>query len=66
MDAPLWMFLVPFVYMLPAMIAYRRDHMNRASILIVNLFFGWTMIGWVVCLAWSVSSNVNQKRGEAT
>ena len=45
-------------YFLPNIIAYFRNHRNFNPIFIINLFFGWTVIGWIVCLAWSLSSNV--------
>ena len=40
-------------YFLPAVIASMRSHRNTAPILIVNAVFGWTLIGWVGCLAWA-------------
>jgi hypothetical protein len=43
------------LYLLPGIIASARKHKNRDPIFIVNLFFGWTFIGWVGCLAWSLS-----------
>lgn len=43
-------------YFLPSIIAGLRKHPNGAAIGIVNTFLGWTLIGWVVALAWSVTS----------
>jgi hypothetical protein len=43
-------------YFLPTMIAIFRPHHQCASIAVINLFFGWTFIGWVIALAWSVSA----------
>jgi hypothetical protein len=43
------------LYFLPAFIASKRKHKNKDPIFIINLFFGWTLIGWVACLAWSLS-----------
>ena len=43
------------LYLLPAAIASARHHRNAGPIFIVNLVFGWTLIGWVVCLAWAFS-----------
>ena len=43
---------------MPAIIAAQRGHVNANSIFVMNLFFGWTIIGWVGCLAWSVSGTV--------
>ena len=41
-------------YFAPALIAYMRHHKNREAIGILNLIFGWTGIGWVLCLVWSI------------
>ena len=38
------------VYFLPALIAALRRHHNQNAIFLTNLFFGWTVIGWVVAL----------------
>ena len=42
-------------YFTPSAVAIFRGHANLAPILVVNIFAGWTCIGWVVALAWSVS-----------
>ena len=47
--------LVVCVYLLPVLIACSRNHPQTAPIAIINMFFGWTLIVWVGCLAWSVS-----------
>jgi Superinfection immunity protein len=39
------------LYWLPTIAAYRRHVPSAASVLIINLFLGWTLIGWVVALA---------------
>jgi RsiW-degrading membrane proteinase PrsW (M82 family) len=41
---------------LPVIIAAVQNHHNGLSILVVNLFLGWTIVGWVVALAWAVST----------
>jgi Superinfection immunity protein len=46
------------LYWLPTILARRRHHNNALSITLVNFFFGWTFIGWVVALVWSASDNV--------
>ncbi len=38
------------LYLMPSVVAYNRDHRNTASILMLNLFLGWTFVGWVVSL----------------
>ncbi|MBS4004989.1 MAG: hypothetical protein ACJAVZ_002047 [Afipia broomeae] len=45
-----------FIYLLPAFIAYQRWHTNRHAILVINLFLGWSIIGWLGALIWSATS----------
>lgn len=46
--------IVSFViYFLPTIIASKKSVGN--SVLVINLFLGWTLIGWVVALAMAVS-----------
>jgi len=41
-------------YLLPWAIAVLRDLRTHVSVLLVNLFLGWTIIGWVVALVMSL------------
>lgn len=41
-------------YLLPSIIASSRRHRNGWGILILNLLLGWTIIGWIAALIWSV------------
>ncbi len=43
------------LYFLPSIIAVARSHRQVGPIVVINFFLGWTLIGWVLCLAWSVS-----------
>jgi hypothetical protein len=43
-------------YFAPTIIACSRGHKNLAPIVVVNVFLGWTFIGWVVALCWSFTS----------
>jgi hypothetical protein len=40
-------------YFLPSIIGFGREHQHRVPILLVNLFLGWTLIGWVAALVWA-------------
>ena len=44
-------------YFLPFLIALMRARPNTGAIFILNLFLGWTLVGWVVALVWAVSTN---------
>jgi hypothetical protein len=46
------------LYLLPTIIAVRRGKANTAAIALVNIFLGWTFIGWFVALLWAVSNQV--------
>lgn len=43
-------------YFLPTVIAVNRRHHQIGPIAIVNIFLGWTFIGWVVAFAMSLSA----------
>jgi Superinfection immunity protein len=38
---------------LPTLVAKSRNHPNVLPIFLVNLFFGWTFVGWVISLVWA-------------
>ena len=48
--------MVILVYFLPTAAAATASHPSEQAIFILNLFFGWTVIGWLVALGWAVSS----------
>ena len=47
--------LILGIYFLPDWIAQSRGHPNRGSIFVLNLFLGWTFLGWVAALIWANS-----------
>ncbi len=53
--AILLILLIAF-YFLPTIIAANRHHPNSVAIFCINLFLGWSLIGWVVALVWAVSA----------
>ena len=44
------------LYFLPTLIASGRNLHSRFGILLLNLFLGWTFIGWVAALLWAVTA----------
>ena len=48
--------IATLIYFLPALIAFARGHQSRVAILLVNFFFGWSGLGWIVALIWSLSA----------
>lgn len=55
------LFVIAILYFLPSVIASRRKNKSANSIFVVNLFLGWTLLGWVIALAWSVSNQEEKK-----
>jgi Superinfection immunity protein len=45
------------MYFLPTIIALARSKRDIVGILLLNLFLGWTMIGWVVALVWALKTD---------
>jgi hypothetical protein len=51
----LLLLLVVGIYFLPSIVGYNKKNAN--AICILNLFLGWTFIGWVVALVWATSKD---------
>lgn len=60
MDPSLALFLVAgislAIYFAPTLIALKRGHTSAGGIFALDFFLGWTLVGWVVALAWSMSA----------
>jgi len=50
------------VYFIPTIIAVAQHVKNITGIVLLNIFAGWTFVGWVIALIWSV---VDQKQVKA-
>lgn len=47
--------VIVLAYFLPCLVAASRHKAHAGGVLLVNLFFGWTFIGWIIALAMAVS-----------
>ena len=45
--------IIVLIYFLPGLIGRKKN--DAASIALLNLFLGWTLIGWVIALIWALS-----------
>lgn len=61
--------LSTYFYFLPTYIADINHHRKTTTILIINLFFGETVIGWIIPLIWALNDenlavdvNINRKQ----
>ena len=53
---------IAVLYMVPSIIAYNRNHNERNAIIVLNIFAGWTVVGWIIAIVWAVTSDIKKKR----
>lgn len=55
----LFIYVAIFIlYFWPSILAYRFNHKKNAdAIFLLNLFLGWTFIGWIIALIWSTTKD---------
>jgi hypothetical protein len=46
------------MYFLPSIIALIKSKRDTLAIFLLNLFLGWSVIGWVVALIWAAKQDV--------
>ncbi len=42
------------VYFIPSVVGFVRCKQNGYAIFLCNLFLGWSVVGWLAALVWSV------------
>ena len=47
-----------FMYFLPSIIALMRSKQDIFAIFLLNLFLGWSVVGWIVALVWAFKHDV--------
>ncbi len=52
-------FIVLALYFLPSLVAVARKVTNQGSVVVINLFLGWTFVGWVIALAMACRTRRN-------
>lgn len=53
---------VLFFYFLPSVVGVLHGKSNGFAIGILNLFLGWTLVGWVVALVWALTKDREPNR----
>ena len=43
------------IYFIPLIVAISEQRPNTSAIGALNLFLGWTFVGWVVALVWAMT-----------
>jgi len=49
------------IYFVPTFIAARRGHHNQGAIFALNIFLGWTFVGWVIALVWALAKRPDEQ-----
>jgi Superinfection immunity protein len=47
-------------YIAPTVIAFGRQHRDRKAIAALDIAGGWTLVGWVVALLWSMTVDTKE------
>lgn len=53
--AAIFGYIGTYIYMFPSILAASRQHPQFLPILLINLFFGETIIGWIGALIWATT-----------
>lgn len=57
------LFFILFIsYFIPTFVAYNRKKSNTVLIFALNLFLGWSLIGWLAALIWALSNKENSQQ----
>lgn len=48
------------VYLLPSVVAASTRHRHTALIVLLNIFLGWTIAGWLIAFVWALVNPVRR------
>ncbi len=58
-DAEAFGWTLIILYILPGIIASVRKHSSAVAIWLVDIFLGWTVLGWFIALIWAGTNTGN-------
>lgn len=56
----LLLLVIAVAYFVPAIVANQGKTKNRGTVTVLNIFLGWTFIGWVIALAMAFGQTEDQ------
>ena len=61
----MFLIIIPLivVYLLPTIIVLIRKNVNKSMVILLNVFLGWTLVGWIISLILSLQNQ--QKNPDA-
>lgn len=45
------------IYIIPTIIALSKRHSQRTGIILLNIFLGWTLAGWLGAFIWALAKD---------
>jgi len=57
MDGIIPLLIVIAIYFIPTFVANSNQKDNTTAIFLLNLFLGWTLVGWVIALVWAATKD---------
>lgn len=57
MRALIFLIILTALYFIPTFIAVSEKKRDTVAIFLLNLFLGWTFLGWVISLIWAVTKD---------
>lgn len=54
-SAGVGLIILLLLYFVPSVVAFVRHHHNQWAIFALNLFLGWSVLGWIGALVWSLT-----------
>jgi Superinfection immunity protein len=52
----IWLFILLAAYLIPTIIARKRNCENKGAITALNIFLGLSVVGWVAAFIWACVS----------
>jgi hypothetical protein len=56
-----FLILIFVAYFLPTFVAAGRHTTNAGGVFVINLFLGWTVLGWIIALAMAAGGTTKQQ-----
>tara|TARA_R100000951_G_C2565814_1_gene157118 strand:- start:372 stop:557 length:186 start_codon:yes stop_codon:yes gene_type:complete len=61
MEGGFFLVFMAVVYFLPTIGAIGAKKRNTSAIFVLNLFLGWTFLGWIIALVWAACKDAEVK-----
>lgn len=55
------LFVTVLIYLIPTIIAVKKSHPNKVAIILIDIFLGWSLIGWLGALVWACINPSEEK-----